>query len=197
MAIVYRIYSNNDTGGLVDFSAPLASTTGLTYTFSPLGASTDTTFVVRAFDPEADLEEANTEALVRVVIGPDGAEVGGRPNPPHALSLTPSFGGGCRVSWAYAPAEQCGIPAGFHVYLTPVDSVHNSIPTGWFLTSPAGSVTAPCCSGPSRYRTTRRQSRRSTRRATERTRDRSRAPSESRQRRSSWSRLMSVNHDQS
>jgi hypothetical protein len=129
MAIVYRIYSNNDTGGLVDFSAPLASTTGLTYTFSPLGASTDTTFVVRAFDPEADLEEANTEALVRVVIGPDGAEVGGRPNPPHALSLTPSFGGGCRVSWAYAPAEQCGIPAGFHVYLTPVDSVHNSIPT--------------------------------------------------------------------
>src|SRR5205085_892840 len=58
MALVYRVYSNGGTGGPVDFTSPVATTGGLTSTVGPLAPSTDTTFVVRAFDPATGLEEA-------------------------------------------------------------------------------------------------------------------------------------------
>jgi hypothetical protein len=118
MAIAYRIYSNGGSGGPVDYSAPVASTAGLTYTTGQLGLSTDTTFVVRAYDTVAGLEEANTDACVRVVVSAQGVDASGLPNPPHALSLSPVPQGGCRLSWAYAPAAPAGVPTGFRVYLT-------------------------------------------------------------------------------
>src|SRR5262249_5934685 len=91
---------------------------GLSFVAGPVGPGTDTTFVVRAFDTASGLEEANTRASVRVLTGPDGNDVGAPPNPPHALSVAAVSGGACRVSWAYAPSDVCGTPAGFHVYLT-------------------------------------------------------------------------------
>ncbi len=130
MAIVYRIYSNRGSGGPVDYSAPIASTNSLTWVTGPVGPSADTTFVVRAFDPVTGLEESNTEARLRVAFGPDGTDITGRPNPPHALSVSPTIGGGCRVAWAYAPAEPGGVPTGFHVYLTPGNTVDSTSQAG-------------------------------------------------------------------
>lgn len=128
MTITYRIYSNNGSGGPVDFSTPLATTTALTYTVGPIGFSTDSTFVVRAYDPIAGFEEANTDARVRVAIGADGTDLSGLPNPPHALVLLPAINGGCRVSWAYAPAEGYGTPTGFSVFLSQNNTVDYSVP---------------------------------------------------------------------
>lgn len=130
MAITYRIYSNGGAGGPVDYSAPVASTNGLTWVAGSVGPSSDTTFAVRAFDPGLGLEESNTEARVRIVVGPDGADLTGRPNPPHALSMSPVAGGGCRVSWAYAPADPDRTPTGFQVYLTQGNTVGSSSPAG-------------------------------------------------------------------
>ena len=128
MSIVYRIYSNRGDGGPVDESAPVASTSGLSHAFAPVDPATDTTFVVRAFDTETNLEESNTGARVRVVIGQDGEEVRTRPNPPHAVSVSPVSGGGCRVSWAYVPADSSGRPDGFHVYVEPTSAVGSPSP---------------------------------------------------------------------
>ena len=128
MATGYRIYSNGGGGGPVDFSAPLASTAGLSYTAGPLGASTDTTFVVRAYDTASGLEQAGSEARTRVVVGPDGTELSGLPNPPHAPAISAAVGGAARVSWAYAPAESWGTPTGFHVYISPGATVDYSSP---------------------------------------------------------------------
>ncbi len=132
MTIAYRVYTNQGTGGPVDYSAPVASTGVPTYTAGPLGLSTDNTFVVRAYDPDTGLEQAGSEALVRVVIGADGSDLSGLPNAPHALVLSPAARGGAKVSWAYAPAEGWGAPTGFDVFLTqgPGPPVYASSPAG-------------------------------------------------------------------
>src|SRR6266478_5218794 len=101
MTIMYRVYSNRGTGGPVDYTAPIASTAGLTFTTDPLSSSSDNTFVVRTFDTATNLEDGNTEARVRVVIGADDRDLSALPREPHALSLSPAYGGGCRVTWAY------------------------------------------------------------------------------------------------
>jgi len=117
MAIQYRIYSNHGGGGPVDYTAPLAATPGLSYVAGPLGVSTDTTFVVRAFDPSTGFEEANTGPGVRLLIGPDGADLSGLSNPPRDLRLTPVAGGGCRVGWSSPGSTTGGAPSGFFIYL--------------------------------------------------------------------------------
>lgn len=128
MQINYHIYSNHGNGGPVDLSTPLVTTAELSCVFGPLGVATDNTFLVRAFDTATGLEEANTAATVRVVIGPDGVEKSGLPNAPHAVCLSSITGGGGLIGWAYAPAKGWGIPDGFHVYLTPGMTLDQVVP---------------------------------------------------------------------
>ena len=129
MTILYRIYTNHGSGGLVDYTTPLVSTPALTYAVGALGPSTDTTFVVRAFDDGTGFEEASTESRVRIIIAADGTDVSVQPNPPHAVTLSRTTGGGCRVCWAFAKAVPFGTPTGFNVYLTPGSVVTYATPT--------------------------------------------------------------------
>src|SRR5882757_4436380 len=105
MTIIYRVYSNGGMSGPIDYLTPVATTGALTYVSGPMPVASDTTFVVRAFDTLTNLEEANTDVRVRIVIGADGQDISGLPRAPHALSISPAVGGGCRVSWAFAPAS--------------------------------------------------------------------------------------------
>lgn len=117
--MIYNIYSNDGTGGPIDYNSPIGSTTNLSVAIGPLAAPSDNRFAVRTFDPSTGLQEANTAACVRILIDRDGTDITSRPNPPHALVVRPIAGGGCRVAWAYSPAGQGGAPVGFYVYLTP------------------------------------------------------------------------------
>ena len=119
MAISYHIYANDGRGGDVDDSSPIATTTGLTLTVGPLVAPSDNTFAVRAFDATSGIEEANTDARVRVVIDADGNDVSARPNGVIGLSARRTAGGTCRVSWSYDEAGQGGPPSLFAITLTP------------------------------------------------------------------------------
>ena len=116
---IYNIYSNGGTGGPVDYSTPIATTASLSYVTGTLAAPSDNTFAVRCLDPSTNLEEANTDARVRIVIDANGLDVSSRPNPPDALVVRPTANGGCKVSWSYSSAGQGGLPSGFFVYLTP------------------------------------------------------------------------------
>ncbi len=118
MAIGYHIYGNNGAGGPVNDSTPIGTTSSLTIVLGPFAPSTDNTFLVRAYDTTTGLEEANTEALVRLMIGPDGHDKEGLPNPPHALTVSDAQNGGCRITWAYAPDWESGVPSGFNVYMS-------------------------------------------------------------------------------
>jgi hypothetical protein len=118
MAIVYNIYANDGAGGPVNYATPIATTTSLSYVTGVLPAGSDTTFAVRAEDTASNLEEANTDAQVRVILDTNGNDIGGQPNPPHALALSTAAGGGCLVSWAYFQAAGAATPLGFQVFLS-------------------------------------------------------------------------------
>jgi hypothetical protein len=154
MAIAYHVYSNHGTGGPVDDSSPIVTTTDLTCVVGPLAPSSDTTFLVRAYDTSTGLEEANTEASVRVVLGPDGTDRSGVPDPPHAVSLVPTAGGGCAVRWAYNPSLASRRATGFLVYVTQGGAVDYSTPAATVAFTPgrAGySVALPGPYTPSQY----------------------------------------------
>jgi hypothetical protein len=118
MVTAYRIYGNDGLGGPVNDASPVAATTDLAIILGPLQPSTDTVYLVRAYDTTTGLEEANTEAMVRLLIGPNGLDHTGLPNPPHALAVSDAQGGGCRICWAYSPDWSSGLASGFNIYMS-------------------------------------------------------------------------------
>ena len=118
MAIVYQVFSNGGSGGPVDYSTPIATVSGTSYTTGALAAPGVYRFAVRAKDTATGLADANTQATVRVALDASGVDVGGVPNPPFAAVARPTAGGGCLVAWTYFAAGQAAPPANFLVYLT-------------------------------------------------------------------------------
>jgi len=119
MAISYNVYANDGRGGEVDYATPIAITADLTWTSGPLGAPSDNKFAVRALDASSGIEEANTEARVRVVIDGSGMDVTASPNGVVGLAGRPLAGGGSWVSWGYNSSGHGAPPSQFNVYLTP------------------------------------------------------------------------------
>ncbi len=119
MAISYHVYANDGQGGPVDYSKPVATTSGTSQAIGPLAAPSDNTFAVRAFDEASGIEEANTVARARVVIDAAGRDVSARPNAVIGLAAGPVAGGGCWVSWCYQAKGQGDVPARFLVEATP------------------------------------------------------------------------------
>src|SRR5205823_5244328 len=82
-------------------------------------APSDNRFAVRAFDTASGIEEANTDARVRVLIDPAGNDVTARPNPINGLSARRTAGGTCRLAWGYDSTGQGGPPSRFDVTMNP------------------------------------------------------------------------------
>ena len=118
MAISYNVYANDGRGGLINYQAPIATTQGLTHLVGTLAAPSDNTFAVRAFDLVSGIEEANTDARVRIIIDASGNDVSARPNAVIGLAARPMAGGTCWVSWGYDTTGQGGPPSDFRVSLT-------------------------------------------------------------------------------
>jgi hypothetical protein len=118
MAISYNIYANDGMGGNVNYLAPIATTSDLTYAVGVLVMPSDNTFAVRAFDTVSGIEEANTDARVRIILDASGNDVTNRPNAVVGLSAQPTAGGTCWVSWGYDSTGQGGPPSLFNVILT-------------------------------------------------------------------------------
>ncbi len=118
MAIVYQVFSNDGAGGPIDYSAPIATVSGTSYTTAALAPSGDYRFAVRTKDTATGLAEANTQASVRIALDAAGDDVGRAPSPPFAAVARATSGGGCLVSWSYFAAGQAAAPTSFLVYLT-------------------------------------------------------------------------------
>ena len=140
MAISYNVYANDGQGGLVNYQTPVASTTGLTYAVGPLAAPSDNTFAVRAFDTVSGIEEANTDARVRIILDASGNDVTARPNAVIGLAVRPMAGGTCWVSWGYDSTGQGGPASEFSVSLAAgaSPSLANPAATVAFLPGVAG-----------------------------------------------------------
>ncbi len=118
MAISYNIYANDGQGGVVTYDTPIATTDQLTWTVGPLEFPSDNTFGVRAFDSVTGIEEANTDARVRMVLDASGNNVTSQPNAVLGLSATATAGGTCWVTWGYDATAQGTAPAQFALTLT-------------------------------------------------------------------------------
>jgi hypothetical protein len=133
MPIVYQIYSNGGSGGPVNYSSPIATVTGTSYSTGPLSVSSAYRFAVRTMDTTTVLLEANTQANVCVRLDASGNDIGQVPNVPFAPVARATSGGGCLVAWSYLASARGNAPTAFLVYLTP-----GSTP---LLTSPVATVT--------------------------------------------------------
>ncbi len=118
MPISYHIYANDGRGGEVNYASPIATTTALSFVVPRLAPSSNNRYAVRAFDATSGIEEANTEAVVRVVLDSVGVDVTSRPNAVVGLSARATAGGTCWVRWGYDPSGQGGPPSSFLITLT-------------------------------------------------------------------------------
>lgn len=121
MPISYHVYGNDGQGGAIDYTkviatVPAASATPLAeYMAGPLAAPSDNLFAVRAFDDVSGVEEANTDARVRVVIDASGNDISSRPNAVIGLAARWALGEVGLISWGYIPTGQGGAPTRFAV----------------------------------------------------------------------------------
>jgi hypothetical protein len=122
MAIVYDIFGGDDSGGPVDYTTVLATTSGLSASLPALAAGTRTRLAVRARDTVTGLSDRNTDAAVLVAVGADGSDQTGAPVPPIGLRAFAGPGGAYTVEWSW-PYIAAQPPAGFRIYLgTPTPS---------------------------------------------------------------------------
>lgn len=116
MPVSYHIYSNNGIGGPIDYSTPVATASGTTWTGPALSPGAVASYAVRAFDTISGLEESNTDATVTIMLDASGNDVTAVPMAPAGLSASPRAGGVVRVSWSYPSTGRVRRPAGFRVY---------------------------------------------------------------------------------
>jgi hypothetical protein len=117
MTTRYHVYKNDLLGGPIDYTTPIATTSGTSVNLAAPGASKDASYAVRAFDVGSGLEERNVDARVRVVTDGAGVDVTNRPSAPSGLTATATAGGTAQVAWQYPRVNPGGTPTGFHVYL--------------------------------------------------------------------------------
>lgn len=117
MAIQYRIYSGDASGGPVDYSTVLATTASLSIAMSALANNTTTIFAVRTYDTVTGLDDAGTDAQVTIITDGSGLDATNRPYASSSLRALPSPTG-ATIEWTYPHLIASRQPTGFHVYVT-------------------------------------------------------------------------------
>jgi hypothetical protein len=128
MSLLYDIFSGDHAGGPVDYTTPVATVSGLTWTGPALPPSSTTRFGVRARDTVSGLSELNTDAAVTIPVSAAGTDLGGLPAAPGGLRVTATAGGSALVEWAW-PYLRGPRPTGFRIYQG-VGSVSYAAPAG-------------------------------------------------------------------
>src|SRR5665213_3448713 len=102
--ISYNLYRNAGSGGPIDYSSPIATTTATTWTAPAapgLAYPGDWKFGVRAMWLDDALEEQNLDAAVELFLDASGLDISRRPTEPSGLRAIPQTAGAIRVEWGY------------------------------------------------------------------------------------------------
>ena len=111
----YRIYSNGGSGA-IDYTTPIDSTTGTSWTYDMTGLTGHYKFGIRAYDASA-LEELNMDVWQSIVV--DSGDLAMPPNAPSGLAGIAIADAKVRLSWRYnrtIPQDQLGTCSEFRVY---------------------------------------------------------------------------------
>jgi Fibronectin type III domain len=117
MATAYHIFTNTGAGDPINYSAPAATVSTLTWTSSTLSFPGTWSFGVRAFDTVSGLEEQNLDCSVIVTLGTSGQDVTNQPLPAAGVRAFPMSGGSVRVEWPYPAVNRTRLPTGFNIYV--------------------------------------------------------------------------------
>lgn len=110
----YLIYSNSGAGDPIDYDSPIAITDDTTWLGGILAVPGTWEFGVRA-ENEYGVEQ-NIDAVVTIVLDPNGVDISNRPNPPTGLRAFPVGANAIRVEWYFPPVRGPKAPVGFNVY---------------------------------------------------------------------------------
>jgi len=108
------VYSNGGSGP-INYSSPIATVYGLTWTSGPLAYPNTWMFGVRAFDGYG--EEQNLDCAVEIILDANGNDITRRPYPPVGLRAFALAGGAIRAEWSYPFTNSVNAATGFHIYL--------------------------------------------------------------------------------
>jgi hypothetical protein len=141
MTTGYRIYTNDFLGGPVDWSAPAATVTGLSWDSPELPAGAAADFRVVPYDTVTGYECRDGDSRALVGLDGGGNDLSLFPAPPAGLTVTAAAGGTATVAWlagsgGNAPARFWNVYAG-----TPAPD----------YSVPAAGVPAVPGSGPGRH----------------------------------------------
>ena len=116
MSIEYHVYGNTGAGDPIDYSSPLATSSGLGWTSGSLTFPGTWSFSVRAYDTVSGLEEQNLDCAISIILDSNGNDITNRPLPPTAIRAFALAAGSIRVEWYYPPSAGLKAPTGFNVY---------------------------------------------------------------------------------
>jgi hypothetical protein len=117
MATAYYIYTNTGAGDPINYSAPAATVSTLTWTSSTLSFPGTWSFGVRAFDTVSGLEEQNLDCSVNVTLSTSGVDVSNQPLPAVGVRAFPMSAGSVRLEWPYPIVNRARVPTGFNIYI--------------------------------------------------------------------------------
>lgn len=128
MALVYRIFKGDSSGGPIDYLTVVATVSAPTTTYvgAALTVGTRTRFAVRAYDTVTGLDDMNRDVMALVVLDGAGLDVSGTPGPVLSLTARASSAGTIVADWVHHPAGR-PIPAGFKVWVTAGSSVNYGV----------------------------------------------------------------------
>jgi hypothetical protein len=115
--VAYHVYANTGAGDPINYSSAIDTTSGLTFTTSPLSYPGTWEFGVRAYHVISGLEEQNLDCSVAIVLDAAGNDISNKPMPPIGLRAFAMAAGVVRTEWSYGQASGPTAPQGFHVYI--------------------------------------------------------------------------------
>jgi hypothetical protein len=113
----YHVYANTGAADPINYSSPIATVNGLSWTISALSYPGTWSFGVRAFDTLSGLEEQNLDCAVTIVLDSTGNDISDQPSPPKGTRAFALAGGAIRVEWTYPMMNNANQPTGFYVYI--------------------------------------------------------------------------------
>lgn len=116
MAVVYRVYQGDSSGGPVDYTAIVATVSGLSYAAAALGLGTTTRFAVRSYDNVALVEDDSVDAEVTIVVDGSGADATNAPRPIRLIRARAAANASVIVEWSPDDPTPARTPTGYRVY---------------------------------------------------------------------------------
>jgi hypothetical protein len=125
--ITTRVYVGNNSGGPIDYRAPIADVPGQAYTLPTMAPGSRMRVGIRRRDDATGLEERNVDATLELILDATGRDASDVPNPPASVTAAADGTDGIIISWRYMGGIKSD-PESFAVHVTAGPEVDFAVP---------------------------------------------------------------------